>query len=58
MKREWGEDIRRADSSLFGNYATLRRGIIHERGYVEWCRWVADSLEHDTGGEAASEVDR
>ncbi len=58
MEREWDEDIRRADSSAFGNYAALRRGIIHERGYVEWCRWVADSLEDGMGGEDDAEADR
>lgn len=57
MEREWGEGIRRADSSPLGNYAALRRGIIHERGYVGWCRWVADSLEHGMGGEDDAEAD-
>ena len=45
MEREWGEDLRRVDSPRFGSYAALHRGIIYERGYVEWCRWIADSLE-------------
>ena len=58
MEREWGDDVRRADSPRFGSYAALRRGIIHERGYVEWCRWVADSLERGTGDEDAAEADR
>jgi PadR family transcriptional regulator, regulatory protein AphA len=40
MEREWGEDVRRANSPRFGSYAALLRGMIHERGYVEWCRWV------------------
>ena len=35
----------------FASYAALRRGIIHERGYAEWCGWVADRLEK--GGGAA-----
>lgn len=57
MEREWGGDVRRVGSPRFGLYATLKRGIIHERGYVEWCRWVAESLECGAGGEDA-EADR
>lgn len=58
MEREWGEDVRRVGSPRFGSYAALRRGMIHERGYVEWCRWVADSLEHEMGGEDTAEAGR
>lgn len=45
MRSEWAEDLVRPDSPRFATYATLRRGIIHERGYAEWCRWVAESVE-------------
>ena len=45
MEREQGENVRRVDSPWFAGYASLRRGIIYERGYEEWCRWVADQLE-------------
>ena len=45
MEEEWGEDIFRIDSPRFASYAALRRGILYERGFVEWCRWVADRLE-------------
>ncbi len=45
MEREWGEDLADPESSRFATYATLRRGIIYERGSAEWCRWVADSIE-------------
>ncbi len=58
MEEQWGEDVRRVGSPHFASYAALRRGILNERGYVEWCRWVADSLEHGTGGEDAAEADR
>ena len=58
MEREWGEDLSRADSPRFGSYAALRRGMIYERGYVEWCRWVADSLERGAGGEGGAEANR
>ena len=44
MERERGEEVSRADSPWFAGYAALRRGIIYERGYEEWCRWVADRL--------------
>ena len=44
MEREWGGDILRADSPRFASYAALRRGILYEREYAEWCRWVADRL--------------
>lgn len=58
MEEEWGEDVRRVGSPRFASYAALRRGVLNERGYVEWCRWVADSVEHSTGGEDAAEADR
>ncbi len=55
MERERGEDVRRVDSPWFAGYAALRRGIIYERGYEEWCRWVADQLEKgaSSNGEEA-----
>jgi hypothetical protein len=34
----------------FTSYADLRRGILNERGYAQWCRWVAERLEVNTGG--------
>ena len=50
MEEEWGEDLGRPDSPRFASYAALRRGILNERGYAEWCGWVADRLEGDAGG--------
>ena len=47
MEREWGEDLDRADSPHFASYAALRRGILYERGYVEWCSWLADRLRDE-----------
>jgi DNA-binding PadR family transcriptional regulator len=44
MEKEWGEEVLRTDSPRFASYATLQRGIIYERGYAEWCRWVAERL--------------
>jgi DNA-binding PadR family transcriptional regulator len=44
MEKEWGKDVMRTDSPHFASYAALQRGIIYERGYVEWCRWVAERL--------------
>ncbi len=31
-------------SPRFASYATLRRGIQYERGYAEWCHWMAETL--------------
>ena len=45
MEREWGDDIGLPGSPRFASYAALRRGILNERGYVEWCGWVVDRLE-------------
>jgi DNA-binding PadR family transcriptional regulator len=44
MEEEWGEDLGLPDSPRFASYAALYRGIAHERGYAEWCGWVADRL--------------
>ena len=44
MEDEWREDLSSPGSPHFASYATLRRGIIHERGYAEWCRWLAESV--------------
>jgi DNA-binding PadR family transcriptional regulator len=52
MEAEWGENLRRPDSPRFASYAALRRGIIYERGSVEWCRWVAEFVG---GGTTAPE---
>ncbi len=52
MEREWGGDILRADSPRFASYAALRRGILYEREYAEWCRWVADRLAEGWRGRS------
>jgi hypothetical protein len=44
MEDEWAEDLSRTDSPHFASYATLRRGIIYEGGYAEWCRWLAETV--------------
>jgi DNA-binding PadR family transcriptional regulator len=44
MEKEWGEEVLRTNSPPFASYAALQRGIIYERGYAEWCRWVAERL--------------
>ncbi|MGF1470753.1 MAG: PadR family transcriptional regulator [Rubrobacteraceae bacterium] len=55
MEREWGGDLNRPDSPRFAAYAALRRGLIYEHGYAEWCRWMADSIEG--GGEKVEHVE-
>ena len=54
MEREWAGDIGRADSPRFASYATLRRGILYEQGYAEWCRWLAEAAESQTGVAAGN----
>jgi DNA-binding PadR family transcriptional regulator len=49
MEKEWGKDVLRTDSPRFASYAALQRGILNERGYAEWCRWVADRIEKGQG---------
>jgi DNA-binding PadR family transcriptional regulator len=51
MEKEWGKDILRTDSPRFASYAALRRGILYERGYAEWCRWVVGRLETGSSGK-------
>ncbi len=53
MEEAWGEDVRRPESPHFASYAVLRRGILQERGYIEWCRWVTDSLGRGTDNDDA-----
>jgi DNA-binding PadR family transcriptional regulator len=50
MEEEWGEDLGFPGSPRFASYAALQRGIIHERGYAEWCDWVSDRLEKRGAG--------
>lgn len=44
MEQGWASAERRPDTPKFAAYATLRRGIEYERGYVEWCRWLASAI--------------
>jgi DNA-binding PadR family transcriptional regulator len=50
MEKEWRGDILRTDSPRFASYAALRRGILYEREYAEWCRWVAERLSEGRRG--------
>jgi DNA-binding PadR family transcriptional regulator len=45
--RAKGADAARHDQPAFAEYATLRRGIGHERGRLAWCRWLIQRLEGD-----------
>jgi DNA-binding PadR family transcriptional regulator len=51
MEREWSGDLKRCDSPQFASYAALRRGILYEREYADWCGWVADRLDKGVGDE-------
>jgi DNA-binding PadR family transcriptional regulator len=45
MQREWGALLAQPDTPEFASYATLRRGLGFERELVDWCGWLADTLE-------------
>lgn len=57
MEREWSEDVRRVDSPHFASYAALYRGIVHEREYAGWCRWLAERLEAGGVGAGTGDAD-
>ncbi len=44
MERKAGPDHLRWDAPRFAAYATMQRGIGYERGYSEWCAWMAQML--------------
>ena len=50
MEREWGDDVRCVASPRLASYATVRRGIGHEREVADGCCWVAEGLERGTAG--------
>lgn len=50
MEEAW--DLERVGLPSFASYAALQRGILNERGYVEWCRWVISRLEKDAVNDA------
>lgn len=47
MEGRAGSDLLRRDAPRFAAYATLQRGLAYERGYAEWCRWMAQMLGDD-----------
>ena len=56
MEDEWREDLHDTRSPRFASYATLRRGIIHERGYAEWCLWLAEAVSGEVQASGRSEA--
>lgn len=54
MEREWADGLDDPASPRFASYATLRRGILYERGNAEWCRWLAETVAGKTGAPATS----
>jgi DNA-binding PadR family transcriptional regulator len=52
MEREWKGDLERLDSPKSACYAALRRGILYEREYAEWCAWGADRLVKNLSGKS------
>lgn len=49
--QEYAEELADSGSPRFSFYATLKAGLIYERAYTDWCRWLIDRLQQD--GEAA-----
>lgn len=45
MEGRAGPELLRRDAPRFAAYATLQRGLAYERGYAEWCQWMAKMLE-------------
>jgi DNA-binding PadR family transcriptional regulator len=55
LEERHGADAQRVDSPAFASYATLRHGIEYERGYAQWCGWMAGALERAPRGKAHDE---
>lgn len=49
LTREAGAALWQPGSRWFGVHAVLRRGIGHEREYLEWCEWMAGCLNGTIG---------
>lgn len=41
----WKADLDEPRSPRFATWATLRRGIEYENGYIGWLAWLAGMLE-------------
>ncbi len=52
--REAGVDLLPGTDQRFTDYATLRRGIGHERGRLAWCRWLIMRIQSDARSGAES----
>ena len=58
MQWKWSkQELGCIGSPKFASYAALQRGIIYEREYAEWCRWLAERLEKSVNDENSG-VDR
>lgn len=51
MEDGWPVSARRLDSPKFAAYATLRRGVDYERGFLEWCDWLLGVIENEAEAE-------
>jgi DNA-binding PadR family transcriptional regulator len=45
LEAQGQEKLMELGSPHFAKYITLQRGILYEREYLAWCRWVGDLLE-------------
>jgi len=48
--RQWEAAGRRRDSPPFASLAALECGILQERAYAAWCRWVVEQVERGADG--------
>lgn len=49
--RKRGADAASPREPLFGDYVTLRRGVVYERGRLAWCRWLIRRLQAAEDGQ-------
>ena len=49
MEQTCGPRLRQVQAPEFATYATLQRGLAHERELATWCAWMAVALESGAG---------
>jgi DNA-binding PadR family transcriptional regulator len=55
-ERQWDLVGRRHDTPPFASLAALECGILQERAYAEWCRWVIAQVERALASPAAEDA--
>ena len=54
--RQWEAVGRRRDAPPFASLAALECGILQERAYAAWCRWVVEQVEQGIDGRDERET--